>query len=395
MDFNKWIISVKSACQQSNFMKKIVLLFFNRIKLLKATQAPYRMKLQQKIMNINWIYFLFLISLLSCNNQIKNEPSKNDIPNVDGFVAIKQNFASKIQATGELLPYEEVEITAPFSGNIIKINFEEGQYKEKGELIIEIDSRIYNAQKLGLEANLKVMEKTISRKKSLLEVGGATQEEIEIMEAEAESLKAKIAELDVKIDLAQIRAPFSGYIGLRNISTGAFVNQGTVITQLTDNKKIKVQFTIPARFASKAKTGQIIIILISGTVDTANAEIYAIDPIINKDSRSLQIKAILNNTENQYFAGDFAQIIYNYDFNENSILIPAEAITPELNSQVVYLYKNGFSQKQKVVLGERTKDMVQITNGINPGDTIIISGLMRIADKQAFNINIINSEETI
>jgi membrane fusion protein, multidrug efflux system len=334
------------------------------------------------------IFFLVLIILTFVSCRQKNNPNQQSQGklNVDAYLAEYENFSVAIQSTGDLLPYEEVEIKTPVSGNVVKINFNEGQLVQKGFLLVEIDSRIWAAQKRGLEARLKTTENEYARKTELFKIDGISLEEVERSSAEVDDLKAKINELDVMIDLAHIRAPFGGRLGMRNFSPGAYLSQGQIVTRLVQSDQLKVNFTIPSRYSHMAVIHQKVKVIPSGSGDTALAVIYAVDPLISQTSRTLQVRALIDNKASKLIPGDFVQIILKVDIQDDAILIPAEAIIPEQNTQVVFVVRNGKALKVKVETGTRTSDRVLIIEGLNHGDTVITTGLMGVKDGEHVEI---------
>jgi membrane fusion protein, multidrug efflux system len=323
---------------------------------------------------------LFILASVSSCKRNNNAPqSTASVLGVTAYRIIPETFTVNIRATGDLISWEDVEIKTPVTGTVLKIYFNEGDYVREGDLLVEMDHRVWSAQKSGLEARLLSAESDLRRKLGLLDIEGVSREEVERSQAEVSQLKAQIEELEVMIDLAHIRAPFDGRLGMRNFSLGAFLTQGEKITRLVQTDRLRVHFNIPARYASLISIGDEITIISSSSGDSAFAVIYAIDPIISTASRSLQIRARLNNTRN-FIAGDFTQIIFGVEQNEDALLIPAESLIPELNRQVVYIAENGHAKRVEVEPGARTRNRVHIINGLSSGDIVITTGLMEIRD---------------
>lgn len=310
----------------------------------------------------------------------------------EGYKAETEPYTITINATGELLPWEEVELRTPIAGNVLGISFEEGQFVQKGALLVRIDSRTWEAQKQGLEAQLVSSENELKRNLQLLEIEGTSQENVDQSEAQVNSLKAQIEELAVRIDLAHVRAPFSGQLGMRNFSQGAFLSQGDMITRIVQTNRLKISFDIPARYALLAKEGSDVKVISSSRGDTIIARIYAVDPVINPNSRSLRLRGVIENGNGTFIPGDFAQVTMDVEQNNNAILVPAESIISELNTQVVYLARSGTAVRREVEIGTRTRGRVHIINGITEGDTVLITGLMDIRDGINIDVTRINQE---
>ncbi len=341
---------------------------------------------------IRLLVFLVPLALLSCSQGNQTEQRGPQSIRAQGFKTYYAPYTITIRSTGEVLPNEDIELRTPIAGNVLSIHFREGQFVEKGALLVEMDSRTWQAQKRGLEAQLSSAERELQRRIQLLEIEGTSQESVDQSRALVSDLEARIEELSVRIDLAQIRAPFGGRVGMRDFSPGAFLGQGETITRLVQSNKLKVDFTIPARHAPFAREGLDVKIISSSSLDTAFARIYAVDPEININSRSLRLRGMLENGERKFIPGDFVQVFMETQHNENAILIPSDAIISELNSQIVYVAKNGKAQRTEVEIGTSTRGRVNILSGLSEGDTVLITGLMGIRSGSAVEVTQLNQE---
>lgn len=311
---------------------------------------------------------------------------------VEGFEAYLQDFSFSIRSTGQLLSYEDVEIRTPVAGNVQQIYFQEGQYVQEGTLLVEIDSRTWEAQKKGLEAQLLSAGNELARREKLLELEGISQESVDQSRAQVSDLEARIDELAVRIDLAHIRAPFSGRLGMRDFSPGAFLSQGERITQLVQTQRLRVDFQLPARYAALAKEGMEVKLVASGTKDSISARIYAVSPMINASTRSITLRGEIANPNGDLIPGDFVQVFSEVEESGKILLIPAEAIISELNAQVVYVAKNGVAQRTVVEIGNSTSGRVSILSGLEPGDTVLLTGLMGVRHGSAIEVTSLNQE---
>ncbi|MEZ4805496.1 MAG: efflux RND transporter periplasmic adaptor subunit [Bacteroidia bacterium] len=338
-----------------------------------------------KIISKSLPFISIILLLNACSNEsAKKEVAGNSL-NVEGFVTRTESFNNKTQTTADLLANEQVEIKTPLSGQVMEIFFKEGESVTKGKLLVRMDDRVWKAQIPGFKAELEVAEKDYERKKDLLSIGGSSQEEIDNAYSKIEGLKSNLEQLYINIDLANIKAPFSGQLGMRNFSKGAFLNQGDLITTLTQTNLLKLNFTLAQNHKNSIQIGKKIKVLI-GT-DTFNAEVYAINPQINAQSRTLQIRAILEQSKNKtILPGTFAEVLMSSESVNDAILIPTEAVIPSLNEQTVYISMNGKAKRKVVELGNRNADKVHIIKGLNVGDTLICTGLLQIKDGMPINV---------
>ena len=337
------------------------------------------------------LYALFILSSAACQQNNTNNQGGPRVLSADGDLVSPEVFEQSIRATGDLLAWEEVDIKTPFSGIIRTIHFSEGQTVREGVLLAEIDNRSWSAQKRGLEARLQSAVSELERRKGLLAVEGVSREEVERSEAEVSLLRAQIEELEVMIDLAHIRAPFAGRLGLRNVSPGAFLAQGETITRLVQTDRLRVHFSVPARYAPMVHAGQEVLVTSSSGGQQSTARIYTTEPVISPTARTLMVRGELNNGSQQFIPGDFVQVTLGVERNKEALLIPTEAVIPELNAQIVYLLKNGLAYKQPIEAGVRTRDRLQVLGGLAPGDTVITSGLMEIREGIPVTIRALNT----
>ncbi len=342
---------------------------------------------------IQWLYFSIGILMISCSSDNGSSSRQGSrATSAEGYRIETEPHTITIRSTGELMPGESVELRTPVAGNVLRIHFNEGEYVREGALLVEIDSRTWQAQKRGLEAQLVSARSELERRKRLLEIEGASQESVDQAFATVSDLQARIEELQVRIDLANIRAPFSGTLGMRDFSPGAYLSQGEMVTRLVQIHQLKINFDIPARHTALASQGMEVMVISSSSADTTFAKVYALDPVINVNTRNLRLRAMLDNTEQKFIPGDFARVIIDAKQNENAILIPTESVISELNAQVVYLVSEGKAQRREVEIGTSTRGRVMILDGLQEGDTIMLTGLMGIRDGSEVQIRNLNQE---
>ncbi|MFA5420219.1 MAG: efflux RND transporter periplasmic adaptor subunit [Bacteroidales bacterium] len=321
-----------------------------------------------------------LIFLISCN-RAKTE-TKNTTPSalqVNALILSPRYFESRFIANANLIPYEETELKAPISGTVLAINFQEGQEVLKGQPLVQLDDRIWKARIRGLQAQLSIARSDVERNQSLLEVQGVSQEIVDKANSLIEELQAQVDELQVNISLANVSAPFNGRVGMRNFSLGSYLTQGQTITSLVQKDRLKVDFNIPERLMQFLKKGEEIKMVYQN--DTLSAVIYAIDPKVNIDSRTLRVRCEMPNPEEKYMPGVFVEVIIPVSKDDKALVVPTSAVIPDLNAQTIYVYQGGKARRRTVQLGDRTDKQVRIRSGLNPGDTIITTGLMEVKDQ--------------
>lgn len=298
---------------------------------------------------------------------------------VNVYVIEPETINNTVLSTGSILANEEVELRSETSGMITKINFREGSYVNKGDLLVKINDAELQAQLRRAESRLKLAEEKEFRQRSLLERNLISQEEYDNALSEFNISKAEYDLTKAQIDKTEITAPFSGIIGLRSVSEGSFVTASTLIARLQNLSALKIDFSIPERYATSVRIGDELQFGISGKQEKFKAKVYAIEPRIDPSTRTLQIRAICE-PHSELIPGSFADVHLNLQEISDALLVPSVSIVPELKGQKVYLYKSGTVVSQSVELGIRQERKVQVVSGLNAGDTIITSGILQIRD---------------
>lgn len=297
---------------------------------------------------------------------------------VIGYVATPENLKNKILATGSVLSNEEVELRAEITGKIQKVSFKEGSEVSAGDILIKIDDTDLQAQLKKAESQLNLAKEREERHKKLLEINGISREEYETTLNNLTSIKADIQVLRVQVSKTEIRAPFNGVVGLRYISEGSLVLPTTLIASVQQIDPVKIDFSIPEKYIGLVKKGDAVNYAISGLDELFKATIYAIEPKIDPQTRSILVRARSENSNKKIFPGSFARIELISGENEKALMIPSEALIPELKGYKVFLYRGGKAQPQKVEVGLRSDVKVEITKGIQAGDTVITTGIMQL-----------------
>ncbi|RYE13986.1 MAG: efflux RND transporter periplasmic adaptor subunit [Sphingobacteriales bacterium] len=187
----------------------------------------------------------------------------------------------------------------------------------------------------------------------------------------------------------EIRAPFSGTLGLKNISPGAFVTPQTVITTIRQNSQLKLDFTLPGKYSNKVKIGQLIGFTSEGNTNSYNARIIATESGVSEDNRSLLVRSLITNNDGKLWPGQFVKVKTTFDPDPDAIMVPSQAIIPQARGKKVAVYRNGVASFEDVVTGARDSSRVQVTNGLKVGDTIITTGLMSLKPNAKVKLNTI------
>jgi len=319
-----------------------------------------------------------------------NPNRMNVVIPVTAHIVSYETLSNKIFSTGTVLANEEVELRSEISGKIIQIHFSEGRFVSKGDLLVKINDADLQAELRKAESKVKLMEDRETRHKQLVENQMISREDYENTFNELEASKAERDLIKAQIDKTEIRAPFNGVVGLREVSEGSFVTTSTIIARLQNLSNLKIDFAIPQKYASMVKISDELFFNISGSDFQYKARIYAIEPKIDPSTRTLKLRAICTASYGDLFPGAFANVEVNLKETEQAVLIPTIAIVPELKGQSVYLFKAGSVIPQKVEIGLRDEKRVQILSGLAEGDTVITSGILQIRPGAKVKVTDIN-----
>jgi len=309
---------------------------------------------------------------------------------VKAHIVSLESLSNSVFTTGTILANEEVELRSEISGKITRILFKEGSFVSKGDLLIKINDADLQAQLRRAESKVKLSEEKELRQRQLRDGNLISQEEYDNTLGELNVNQADYDLIKAQIDKTEIRAPFSGLIGLRSVSEGSYVTTSNVIARLQNFNSLKVDFSIPERYFSSVQKGDELEFKISGSNQNFKAKVYAIEPKIDPGTRTLQIRAVCNAAYKELIPGAFANVELALKQTTNAILIPTVSIVPELKGQKVFLYKSGIVISQIVELGVREATRVQVTSGLSEGDTVITSGILQIRPKSKVKISEFN-----
>lgn len=312
-----------------------------------------------------------------------------------GYVIVPTKMNELIYSTGSLIPDEEVELSFEAPGKVVGIFFIEGTRVKKGELLAKINDRPLQAQLLKLQAQLKLSKEREFRQKQLLERDAISQESYDQVATELQSLEADIMLVRARISETELRAPFDGLVGLRMISEGAFATTQTKIVRLVKISPLKIEFSIPERYAGEVSPGFPITFVLDGIKNSFTANVYAVEPKVDVNTRSIVARAIYPNRNEELKPGRFVSVRALLSEIENAVSVPTQAIIPEMSGEKVFIYKNGRAKEVKVSLGLRTESHVQVTSGLSFGDTLLTTAILQLRQGVPVQIDTLVTNESI
>ena len=295
---------------------------------------------------------------------------------VDAIIVKPSLLINEISVSGSLLAFEEVELKNEVAGRVVKINLPEGKFVKKGTLLVKLFDDDLQSSLHKLTTQLAIQQKIYNRQSELLKVNGISQNDYDQTGLLLNSLKADIEVEKTLIRKTEVLAPFDGVIGLRNISIGAIVTPSTLLSTIRTANKIKLDFSVPEKYSSVISTGMKVKFKMSNNDKTYDATVIATEQGINVGTRSMKVRALVNSSARELVSGAFANVTLRLSENHNALMIPTQTIIPEEENKSVIVARNGKAHFITVQTGIRKASDIEITDGLQPGDTVITSGLL-------------------
>lgn len=295
---------------------------------------------------------------------------------VTAIIVATDSIPLQNEFSGNLLAFEEVQLMPEMAGRITHINIQEGRQVQKGTLLLSLFDGDLKAQqqKLLLQENIAV--RNLERANSLLQTGSGTRLDADNAENTLNNIRADLEILKANLQKTSITAPFSGKLGFCNLSLGAWVNPGIPVVWLRNTRKLKIEFSVPEKYASQFLPGTKIAFTTGSQTEFATAEIYATDPGFDASTRTLAIRAEVDNAGGEWKPGGFVRVKSFGASISNALMLPGQCVIPDNKGKKVVLFRNGKAEFREIETGIRNSGKVEVIKGIQPGDTVLSTGLM-------------------
>ena len=280
--------------------------------------------------------------------------------------------------TCTVLANEQIDLVSEVSGKVEEILFREGSVVEAGAVLVKLDTSTLTAERERARHRFELVQRQEARQQELLDEGLVSEEEYESTLSQLNVLQAELLLSEVELEKAEIRAPFSGIIGLRAVSPGSYVSSQTRLTTLQDIDPVKVEFSVPEAYARDLAVGDPVRFRIKGLDGEFMGRVYALEPAIDLETRSLTLRATAPNPEGTLLPGAFAEVRVAVREVSEALSVPAIAVVPELGGKKIFVLEEGLAQPRVVETGIRTETRVQITRGLEPGERVIVSNIPRL-----------------
>lgn len=301
---------------------------------------------------------------------------QQNVPQVSGYIVRPQSVVDRIEVPGSLMPAEQTQIRSEVSGRVVQLNITEGATVQRGALLVKLFDGDLQAQLKKLQVQLQIAEKTKERQAELLKINGISQQEYDLADLNVQTLRVDIEATQIAIVKTEIRAPYSGQVGLRSISLGAYIAPTDIITTLRQVEQLKLEFSVPEKYAKEIKKGDKIKFKVDGGQLKHQATVLATENNVEQTTRTLRIRALVNRAHPELVPGVFARVNLQLGKSSNALLVPSQAIIPTARNKQVVLLRKDSAVFTVVETGIRDSINVQVTSGLVPGDTVITTGLM-------------------
>lgn len=334
---------------------------------------------------------IFLVGIISCKSKSTEKQTtqtnqrgaggggrQQGPQKVDVMIATPQKITQSIEVPGTLTASETTEIHPEVSGRLTMLNVREGAFVGRGSVIAKLYDADLQAQLKKLQAQLNIANQTANRLSQLLQIQGISRQDYDMAVLNANNIRADIDIIRTNISRTVVRAPFSGKLGLKEVSVGAYVTPQTIITVIRKTSDLRLDFTVPEKYISEAKPGRMVFFTVAGSDLRHAAKIKATESGITETSRSLNIRSTVVGSDPALVPGAFANVIVDFAPDYTALMIPSQAIIPQTRGKKLIVYKNGIATFVDITTGVRDSANVQVISGINAGDTIVTSGLMSL-----------------
>lgn len=320
----------------------------------------------------------------SCKEKSKAGPAagnrRSGPVSVEVMVIKPDTLMNIIYETGTLLPNEKVDLRNEVPGRITGIYFTEGTEVKQGTLLLKINDQDLQAQLSKNSVQEKMAKEDEYRKRQLLEIKAISQEEYDLVDNQLKSVQAERLLLDAQIAKTQIFAPLSGKIGLRSVSPGSYIPSNTLIATIQQVDPIKIEFSVPEKYTQLIRAGMPVGFGMDYTSEQFTGRIYAIESGVDVATRTVKVRATAPNPGRLLVPGTFTRISVVLEILPEAITIPSESLVGDIAGNKVFLVRGGKAVSVPVFAGIRTEKDVQITEGLQAGDSLILTGLLQVND---------------
>jgi membrane fusion protein (multidrug efflux system) len=330
--------------------------------------------------------FLFMLAVITgCYAEGKEKNTSptaatavQTIP-VDGNIIKPAALKEELEITGSLMANQQVDIVSELTRKIIRVNVKEGASVQQGQLLFELDNADLQAQLQRLRQQEKLALLNEQRMRDLIQHEAVVQQDYDQAFTNLKVLQAQIAELQVTISKTRIKAPFGGQVGIVHVYPGAVVSVNTVLANIQDNSVIKLDFLVPEKYAAVIAAGSEQKFTVASDAKQYTARIVAREAKLDQTTRTLLVRAVSKNPGRILLPGQSARLHLALHSSNDALMVSSQALIPSSQGYSVYVVKNNQVQLSPVEVGQRGPYAVEVLKGVNNGDTVVTSNLLRLS----------------
>jgi membrane fusion protein (multidrug efflux system) len=321
-----------------------------------------------------------IIGGISCSGNKTKKAGKDvaAISSIEGYIVTPSVIDETINISGTLMPFEETTLMPEMPGRVVMLNLPEGQFVKQGTMLVKIFDLDLQAQLKKAETQYEIGKQILDRQAELLKVDGISQVEYDQQALQVSSIINDIDLLKAQISKTEVLAPYDGVIGLRNISLGAQVTQSTPLATIRETDKLKLDFAVPGKYSSMIHRGTKVKFTIEGGDTKFDAEVMATEEGIELNTRNLKARAVVSAHDPSLTPGAYANVELRLNENHNALMVPTQAIIMKERNKSVIVSKGGKAVFVSIQTGVRKAGTVEATQGLNVGDTIVVTGVLFI-----------------
>lgn len=334
--------------------------------------------------------FLFMITLSGCYASAKEkeksspaQPVAAQATPVDGAIIKPASLKEELEITGSIAANQQVDIVSELTRKIVRVNVREGAKVQQGQLLFELDNADLLAQLEKLKQQEKLAVLNEERMRDLISHEAVVQQDYDQSFTNLKVLQAQVAELQVTINKTRIRAPFGGQVGIVHVYPGAVVSVNTILTNLEDNSQVKIDFQVPEKYAQIIAAGSVQKFTVASDNKQYDAKVIAREARLDQNTRTLLVRAVSANPGGALLPGQSARLHLALHSTNDALMVASQALIPSSQGYSVYTVKDNHVQLSAVQTGQRGANTVEILHGLNNGDTVVTSNLLRLAPGSA------------
>lgn len=325
--------------------------------------------------------------VVSCKSKKEEPRQQNSGPQsviVDVIIAGKNNISNIVEVNGSVVANEAANLQPEVSGRLTYLNIPEGAKVTEGTVLARINDADLQASTQKVKVQLELAQKNEERLRKLLSIGGINQADYDAVLNQVNTFKADLDILKAQIDKTVLKAPFTGVLGLRMVSPGTYVTPATVLATLQQTDRVKIDFTIPEAYTDLIGKGKTVNIKTTGKEALKKAVIIATEPQIDATTRNLKVRAQLDGANIN--PGGFVKVLLETGGQNNSILVPTNAIIPDAKAKKVVVVKDGKGKLTDIVTGLRVNGLAEVLSGLQVGDSIAVSGVLFVRPNSSLKV---------